>query len=44
VFNRPIGYHTRPGEVCLEPFMGGGSQLIAAERQAAIAEWKQKLR
>jgi len=31
IFNRPIGYHTRSGEVCLEPFMGSGSQLIAAE-------------
>jgi len=31
IFTRPIGYHTRPSEVCLEPFMGSGSQLIAAE-------------
>ncbi len=31
IFTRPIGYHTRAGEICLEPFMGSGSQLIAAE-------------
>jgi DNA modification methylase len=32
VFERPIGWHTRPGEVCLEPFSGGGTQIIAAEK------------
>jgi DNA modification methylase len=31
IFNRPIGFHTRAGEVCLEPFSGSGSQIIAAE-------------
>jgi DNA modification methylase len=31
VFSRPLGYHTRPNEICLEPFSGSGSQLIAAE-------------
>ena len=31
IFRRPIGYHTRQGEICLEPFSGSGSQLIAAE-------------
>jgi DNA modification methylase len=31
IFTRPIGYHTRTGEVCLEPFSGSGSQIIAAE-------------
>jgi DNA modification methylase len=31
IFTRPIGYHTRAGEVCLEPFSGSGSQIIAAE-------------
>jgi DNA modification methylase len=28
---RPIVYHTRVGDVCYEPFVGSGSQLIAAE-------------
>jgi DNA modification methylase len=32
IFERPIRYHTRPGEIVLEPFNGSGSQLIAAER------------
>ncbi|MFO1053927.1 MAG: DNA modification methylase [Planctomycetota bacterium] len=32
IFERPIRYHTRRGEVVLEPFSGSGSQLIAAER------------
>lgn len=32
IFTRPIGWHTRPGEVCLEPFSGSGSQLIAAQK------------
>ena len=32
IFERPISYHTRSGEVVLEPFSGSGSQLIAAER------------
>jgi len=34
IFERPIGWHTRRGEVCLEPFSGSGTQLIAAERLA----------
>lgn len=32
IFERPIRYHTRRGEICLEPFSGSGSQIIAAER------------
>ncbi|MBK9387380.1 MAG: DNA modification methylase [Planctomycetes bacterium] len=32
IFERPIRYHTRPGEIVLEPFNGSGSQMIAAER------------
>jgi DNA modification methylase len=32
VFEIPIESHTRPGEVCLEPFSGSGTQLVAAER------------
>ncbi len=32
VFERPMKFHTQPGEICLEPFSGSGSQLVAAER------------
>lgn len=32
IFERPMKFHTLPGEVCLEPFSGSGSQLVAAER------------
>ncbi|MGC9984101.1 MAG: DNA modification methylase [Polyangia bacterium] len=32
IFERPISYHTRPGDVVYEPFSGSGSQIIAAER------------
>jgi DNA modification methylase len=32
IFERPIQWHTRPGEVCLEPFSGSGTQIIAAEK------------
>jgi len=32
IFEIPIEHHTRRGEVCLEPFSGSGSQLIAAEK------------
>ena len=32
IFEKPIQFHTRPGEVVLEPFSGSGTQLIAAER------------
>ena len=28
---RPIGYHTKPGELIYEPFSGSGTALIAAE-------------
>jgi DNA modification methylase len=31
IFTRPQQYHTRRGEICLEPFSGSGSQLIAAQ-------------
>jgi DNA modification methylase len=30
LFARPIGWHTRPGEICYEPFSGSGTQIIAA--------------
>jgi DNA modification methylase len=31
LFAIPIRQHTRPGEVCYEPFAGSGTQLIAAQ-------------
>ncbi len=31
VFRRPIGWHTLRGEICLEPFCGSGTQIVAAE-------------
>jgi DNA modification methylase len=33
LFARPIRKHTKPGDICFEPFCGSGSQLIAAERE-----------
>ena len=32
IFTRPIGYHTRAGELVYEPFSGSGSQLVAAAK------------
>ena len=32
LFEIPMEQHTRVGEVCLEPFSGSGTQLIAAEK------------
>jgi DNA modification methylase len=34
IFEGPIGWHTRPGEVVLEPFSGSGTQIVAAQRLA----------
>jgi len=31
VFAIPMRQHTKPGEVCFEPFSGSGSQIIAGE-------------
>lgn len=31
-FAIPIRVHTRPGDICYEPFCGSGTQLIAAEK------------
>ncbi len=31
IFARPMRKHTRPNDLCYEPFSGSGSQLIAAE-------------
>jgi DNA modification methylase len=36
IFLRPIEYHTRPGDVVYEPFLGSGTQLIAAEKTGRI--------
>jgi DNA modification methylase len=32
LFARPMRKHTRPNDICFEPFSGSGSQLIAAEQ------------
>ena len=32
LFQIPMRQHTRPGDVCYEPFCGSGSQLIAAQQ------------
>jgi DNA modification methylase len=29
---RPIEYHTEVGDICYEPFLGSGTQIIAAEK------------
>ena len=34
LFMRPIKYHTEVGDMCYEPFLGSGTQIIAAERLA----------
>ena len=31
LFRRPLLYHTKPGDLCYEPFLGSGTCLIAAE-------------
>jgi DNA modification methylase len=33
IFARPMRNHTRSGEICLEPFSGSGSQLLAGEQE-----------
>lgn len=32
LFERPIQWHTRAGEICYEPFSGSGTQIIACEK------------
>ena len=32
LFELPMRQHTRPGEICYEPFAGSGTQLITAEK------------
>ena len=32
VFGIPMRVHTKPGDICYEPFSGSGSQIIAGER------------
>lgn len=31
LFRRPLKFHTKPGDICFEPFLGSGTCLIAAE-------------
>jgi DNA modification methylase len=32
LFARPIAFHTVPGDICFDPFLGSGTALIAAEQ------------
>ena len=36
LFLRPIAFHTEAGDICYEPFLGSGTQLIAAEKLGRI--------
>ena len=36
LFLRPIEYHTEVGDLCYEPFLGSGTQLIAAEKLGRV--------
>ena len=36
LFAIPILQHTKPGEICYEPFSGSGTQFIAAEQAGRI--------
>ena len=36
LFLRPIEYHTEVGDICYEPFLGSGTQLIAAEKLGRV--------
>jgi DNA modification methylase len=36
LFLRPIEYHTEPGDICYEPFLGSGTQLIAADKLGRV--------
>jgi DNA modification methylase len=36
LFERPIRWHTNPGDVVFEPFCGSGTQIIAAERLGRV--------
>jgi len=36
LFLRPIEFHTRPGDIVYEPFLGSGTQLVAAERTGRL--------
>lgn len=33
IFARPMRNHTKPGEICLEPFSGSGSQILAGQQE-----------
>ena len=36
LFLRPIEHHTKVGDICNEPFLGSGTQLIAAEKLGRV--------
>ena len=35
-FRRPIAYHTKPGQLIYEPFLGSGTALIAAQELGRV--------
>jgi DNA modification methylase len=36
LFRRPMRKHTKPGEVCFEPCLGSGTQMVAAEQTGRL--------
>ncbi len=36
LFMKPIEFHTEPGDIVYEPFLGSGTQLIAAEKLGRV--------
>lgn len=36
LFKTPILQHTKPGDICYEPFSGSGTQFVAAEQTARL--------
>ena len=36
LYEMPLGYHTKPGDLVVEPFSGSGTQLIACQKLARV--------
>jgi DNA modification methylase len=36
LFMRPMEFHTEPGDICYEPFLGSGTSIIAAEKLGRV--------